>query len=665
MDVMSLPRNGRREGKAALMNSSKRRLLRGVLGLLLAAVWLVLTGTTTVACESSTVQDGTRPTYDAGSFPGSDVDSGARDAAVSASDAASDAGLPTGLTGLALSAGTLSPAFNPQVLSYTVISSATSLGVPFIVTPTASPGASVTVNGAAVGSGVASAAVPLGLLAPTAIDVAVTSGGATTHYALVVPAQQEAYVKASNARANALFGYSVALSADGNTLAVGSYNESSASTGINVDQADTSAVEAGAVYVFSRVGATWAQQAYVKASNTRAHARFGYTVALSADGNTLAVGSPQETSAATGIGGDQASTAASYAGAVYVFTRGGASWAQQAYVKASNARANALFGYSVALSADGNTLAVGSNAESSVATGINGDQVDAAAYYAGAVYVFSRAGASWAQQAYVKASNTRASTQFGYSVALSADGNTLAVASSNESSSATGINGNQADTSMGGAGAVYVFSRVAATWAQQAYVKASNTGAGQQFGYSVALSADANTLAVGAYGESSGATGINGPQTGTGVYGAGAVYVFSRVGATTWAQQAYVKASNPRQNAAFGVSVALSGDGNALAVGSWQEYSAATGINGGQTSSPNQSGAVYVFSRVATTWAQQAYVKPSNTRASANFGVSVASSADGSTLAVGSWGESSAATVINGNQADNSAGGAGAVYVFR
>ncbi len=135
---------------------------------------------------------------------------------------------------------------------------------------------------------------------------------------------------------NDLFGSSVALSADGSTLAVGAPDEASAATGIGGNQADNSAPGAGAVYVFTRSGTAWSQQAYVKASNTDADDRFGDSVALSADGSTLAVGAVVEASAATGIGGNQADNSAQDAGAVYVFTRSGTTWSQQAYVKASN-----------------------------------------------------------------------------------------------------------------------------------------------------------------------------------------------------------------------------------------------------------------------------------------------------------------------------------------
>ena len=104
------------------------------------------------------------------------------------------------------------------------------------------------------------------------------------------------------------------------------------------------------------------------------------------DGDTLAVGAIQEDSSATGINGDQADNSASDSGAVYVFTRDASGvWSQQAYVKASNTEARDFFG-SVAV--DGDTLAVGANVEDSSATGIDGDQADNSAAGSGAAYVF-------------------------------------------------------------------------------------------------------------------------------------------------------------------------------------------------------------------------------------------------------------------------------------
>src|SRR5437016_11252584 len=118
---------------------------------------------------------------------------------------------------------------------------------------------------------------------------------------------------------------------------------------------------------------------------------------------------------------------------------------QVAYLKASNTEMGDRFGnggtlegHGVALSGDGNTLAVGAPYESSGAKGINGDQNDNSVYSAGAVYVFTRRDNAWSQQAYIKASNPEDADVFGYSVSLSADGNTRPVTAYDEAGSARG-----------------------------------------------------------------------------------------------------------------------------------------------------------------------------------------------------------------------------------
>src|SRR5499425_2904855 len=164
---------------------------------------------------------------------------------------------------------------------------------------------------------------------------------------------------------------------------------------------------------------------------------------------------------------------------------------QVTYVKASNTHmgdhfgnGGTLEGHGVALSGDGNTLAVGAPYESSAAKGINGNQNDNTLYSSGAVYIFVRTNNGWGQQAYIKASNLGQSDKFGFVVCLSQDGSTLAVSAPGEASAAKGVNGDQNDDSIPEAGAVYVFTRTGTTWAQQAYIKASNTGepgVGDQF----------------------------------------------------------------------------------------------------------------------------------------------------------------------------------------
>jgi len=324
---------------------------------------------------------------------------------------------------------------------------------------------------------------------------------------------QQAYLKASNTEAGDSFG-SVAVSGD--TVVVGGGDDSSA-TGVNGNQADNSAPGSGAAYVFVRSGVTWTQQAYLKASNTEAGDSFG-SVAVS--GDTVVVGASREYSSATGVNGNQADNSAPDSGAAYVFVRSGGTWTQQAYLKASNAGRNDYFGASVGVSGD--TVVVGASGERSSATGVNGNQADNSAINSGAVYVFVRSGATWTQQAYLKASNTEAGDYFGSSVAVSGD--TVVVGADEERSNATGVNGNEADNSTPGSGAAYVFVRNGGTWTQQAYLKASNTEMGDEFGRSVAVSGD--TLIVGASWEDSSATGVNGNEADNSTPGSGATYVY-------------------------------------------------------------------------------------------------------------------------------------------
>ena len=418
------------------------------------------------------------------------------------------------------------------------------------------------------------------------------------------------------------------------------------------------------------------QVAYVKAPMPGDGDQFGAAVAISADGNTMAVGAPGEGSAARTINGDQANNDADDSGAVYIYTRSNNAWASQAFVKASNADSLDQFGTNVALSADGNTLVVGAYFEDGGARGINGNQADNTIGQAGAVYIFARRGTAWTQQAYLKASNTGEAEEgdtFGYSVAVSGDGNTVAVGAPSEDSNASGINGNQADNSAVAAGAVYVFTRAGDTWSQQAYVKSDSPTeftAGDLFGYSVALNADGNTMAIGAYDEGS-SSGINGAFDNK-LGGSGAVFVYTRSG-SSWTRQGFLKAREQDRNDSMGSSLAISDDGHTIATGALDEDSLTTGINAarqgdsGEVDAPddNSAGAVYIFVRNGTTWTQQVNLKSSNTSKNDWFGVKLALSGNGTTLAVSATNEDSNAKGINGNQSDDSAGEAGAVYLFR
>ena len=331
---------------------------------------------------------------------------------------------------------------------------------------------------------------------------------------------------------------------------------------------------------------------------------------------------------------------------------------QQVYIKASNTDARDGFGRVLAL--DGDTMVVAAPFEDSSATGINGDQSndpsDPIRFDAGAAYVFVRDGDSWSQQAYLKASNTDTGDDFGSSVSISGD--TIVIGARGEASNTTGVNGGQSDNSWPNAGAAYVFVRNGTTWSQQAYLKASNTDAFDNFGTAVAVSGD--TIVVSATSEDSLATGVNGDQ-GNGPISnpnTGAAYVFVRDEFGSWTQQAYLKASNTDIRDGFGSSVSISGE--TIVVGALSESSgdASNELDNSEVA----AGAAYVFVRNEATWSQQAYLKASSPDEDDQFGASVSISGD--TIVVGSDGEDSDAIGINGDDSDNSRPNSGAAYVF-
>ena len=385
------------------------------------------------------------------------------------------------------------------------------------------------------------------------------------------------------------FGCALALSGDGDVLAVGAINDSSPMTGVNPARTDAGAAQSGAVYVFRRTGAAWAEEAYIKASNTGASDGFGGALALSGDGATLAVGAIREDSDALGVhqpAPAQDNNLATDSGAVYVFVHDGEDgWSQQAYLKAADARGADWFGAALALADDGATLAVGAIGEDSAGIGAGSGPIDDCAAGenanncmtdSGAVYVFARAGGVWSQQAYLKASNPGSGDGFGGKVALSALGTVLAASATGEDSAATLVGGNQVDDCDSAtpancavnSGAVYLFRRQNGAWSQERYVKASNTGASDGFGRALALSGDGSILAVGAPFEDSFVSGVNvTPATNrqNSSRDSGAVYVYRDGAFLSFVKSSHGERSDTDDN--FGSAVALSADGSRLAVG--------------------------------------------------------------------------------------------------
>ncbi|MGB0581083.1 MAG: family 16 glycoside hydrolase, partial [Limisphaerales bacterium] len=261
---------------------------------------------------------------------------------------------------------------------------------------------------------------------------------------------QQAYLKADNIESNDRFGSAVAV--DGDTVVVSSLLEDSASTGVGADGLNNNATDSGAAYVFFRVGGVWSQQAYLKASNTESLDQFGKSLAIS--GETIVVGNPFDASDAMGVNGDDQNNKAAKTGSAYVFVRNINVWAQQAYLKASNANGSDEFGGDVDVSGD--TIIVGAISEDSGARGVNGNQQHNSVASSGAAYVFVRSGMMWNQQGYLKASNTEFTDVFGHAVGVSGDN--AIVTAEGEDSSGLELMADPDDNLAGQAGAAYTFN---------------------------------------------------------------------------------------------------------------------------------------------------------------------------------------------------------------
>ncbi len=357
-------------------------------------------------------------------------------------------------------------------------------------------------------------------------------------------------------------GVLVALSADGNTALIGGWNDEG---------------RKGAAWVFTRSGGVWSQQGpKLTGTGEIGEGGFGTSVALSADGNTALIGAP----------GDSGRK-----GAAWVFTRSGSTWSQQGgKLTGTGETGSPWFGYTVALSGDGKTALIGGWLDSN---------------WKGAVWVFTRSGATWTQQGEkLTGAGETGEGMFGTNVALSADGNTALIGGWNDDNVALG------DRDYSGKGAAWVFTRSGSTWTQQGgkLTAGDETGEGK-FGTIVALSADGNTALIGGWNDDT---------------SKGAAWVFTRTSGVWSRQGPKLTGTGETGEGRFGVSVALSADGNAALIGGLDD-------NGTR-------GAAWMFLRSGSTWTQQgAKLTGSDQAGESEFGTNVALSADGDTALIGAW----------------------------
>jgi len=359
-------------------------------------------------------------------------------------------------------------------------------------------------------------------------------------------------------------GESAAVSADGNTAILGGANDSS---------------YAGASWVFTRTGGAWnncvgctgqPQPSKLVGTGAVGTAEQGLSVAISADGNTAIVGGPFDN-----IG----------VGAAWVFTRTNGTWNQQGNkLVGSGAAGMALAGTSVALSADGNTAAIGGP--------FDGGGV-------GAVWIFTRSNGVWTQQgSKLTGTDVTGLAGFGSAVGLSADGNTAAIGGPGDNSTA---------------GATWIFTRGGGTWSQQGS-KLVGTGAANPAaqGSAVATSGDGNTVVTGGPADTS-----------------GSVWVFTRSG-SAWSQQGGKLTGGATIGTTRQGWVSLSGDGNTAVVGAPSAGPTVSALPGA-----GAAGEAFVFTRSAGVWTRQTILVAVVAGNSAAQGASVAISSDASTVIVG------------------------------
>ena len=517
------------------------------------------------------------------------------------------------LVALTPSCGELSPALTSGVFEYRLKVPLTCSSLQLMAESV--PDTQIEVDGAPIEANQGWVMEPL-QVGENAVKVAVTAAsGKNSAYQLTVErsAVETAFIKASNARAGDAFGFHIA--AQGNTLVVGAPYEDGSSGGVNGDQNSTNASSSGAAYVFVWQGGEWTQQAYLKAETPAANDHFGASVAVS--GDTIVVGAPAYDPENWGV-----LISPTRPGKAHVFVRRGDTWSPQGTLMPSTTNRPDLFGLSVAVEQD--TALVGAPDESN--TNLGG----------GAVYAFTRSGDTWQLAQRVEPAKPIVPLAFGFSVALHGDrfiagapqdatfqraggsayvferskgmwhetqhlqdpeikeqatfGHAVAIRGDRVIVSAAALDLRQRPTPPG---EVFLYELAAGTgWERRDRYSSPNPFSVDLFGGAIALTD--NTLVVGCNGDSSAARGVNGDPRNSDSWRSGAAYLLGQTPDNHFAMSAYLKASSPDRDDAYGQSVAATAD--MVMVGAPSESSGSKGLGGDPSSNAAlRSGAVYVY----------------------------------------------------------------------
>jgi len=320
---------------------------------------------------------------------------------------------------------------------------------------------------------------------------------------------------ASDGASGDSFGYSVSITSDGTTVAVGARDRDEAQAG------------QGAVYIFSRdLGGTnvWGQLKKLTTTDDAVYARFGQSLALSSDGSTLVVGASGQM---VGANAEQ--------GLVHVFQKdhGGANnWGLLATLVANNGDYQDQFGHSVAVSTNGTIIAAG-------APWHNGRR--------GACYVFRYSG-GYSQSQLISDANGADNDYMGQSVSISSDGGSLIV----------GADGYDQDL-VTNSGCVLVYTQNAGNYEYRSRLTVASPHANDRFGYSMRLSSNANHLAIGAHLSDVG-----------GVENAGAVFLYQKSG-LDFVLTKTLSAPDAEAAQMFGNDIAMSSDGGIVFAASYMD----------------------------------------------------------------------------------------------
>ncbi len=332
---------------------------------------------------------------------------------------------------------------------------------------------------------------------------------------------EEQKITAPDGVANDIFGFAVAISADGSRIVVGAYADDDNGSG------------SGGAYVFYKPTSTWIMEQKLTPSDGTTFDSFGESVAISDDGSRIVISSTGDDDNGSG------------SGSAYVFYKATSTWAQEQKLTASDGAAGDEFSNAVDISSDGSRIVVGSHSDD-----VSGKSDQ------GSAYIFYRATSTWAQEQKLTASDgvvsdalTETDGHLGNGARIAADGLTVILGASHASSSFRG--------------AAYIFTRSGVTWSQQQKLTASDAADFDQFGAGLGISSDGSRVVVGAYSDD---VGLNSDQ--------GSAYVFYRA-TSTWTQSEHLAWSTGGASNGFGLGLDMTGNGSRIAIGTTE----AVGLN--------------------------------------------------------------------------------------